>query len=317
LINLTYTIPINSSSRGGKRFIFDSSNLGDALTETIKNSKDIQSIPKIADNFELVNYIFRYNKFAANDKKFLNHYDTPFFDRIFHHYSKYTLILYLTNGTANPVLRFNQGKGIDNKDTNDDITIEKIENSTGVTAVLFDQKYEHEGKAFIDSEKIFLRTELIHKFKDNDFDYDDEATKIFNVACYMTKQSLFNKELNAYSSDCFNQSSLLRLNLAKQFDLKYLLKTYEGINFITDGNDFWFLKDLSLKEAAIITVLDYFNAFQKGLDYNNILQKCEIVTDNINKSENISNQFFQMLEENAKKQSEESLIKKGSSKFII
>ena len=52
-----------------------------------------------------MNHVFRYNKFEPSDNKFISHYDTPYYAKVTKHYSKYTLILYLTSGTASPILK--------------------------------------------------------------------------------------------------------------------------------------------------------------------------------------------------------------------
>ncbi len=76
--------------------------------------------------------------------------------------------------------------------------------------VIFDQKYKHEGNPFENDNKIFLRTELIYKVED--VEYDPEIAKIFNMACYMTKYSnnLMNKDISKYSSDLFNKCEQIR-----------------------------------------------------------------------------------------------------------
>jgi len=71
---------------------------------------------------------------------------------------------------------------------------------------------------------------------------------------------VFNPELEKYASDCFNQVAQARLNLAtigKTEDV-LIYKKYHGVSFITNGYDFWFKKNISLKAAAVMTLLDYF-----------------------------------------------------------
>ena len=151
-------------------------------------NKYFDNINKI--NFKFVNYVFRYNKFKPGDKKFIAHYDTPYYDAKNKYCSKYTIIIYLTKGNANPALQIHN------------VHINKIDE---FTCIIFNQKYEHEGIAFIDTDKIFLRSELI--FYDYDYQYDDNIAKIFNKACYLTKQSMFNSEIKEYTNKLFNQSN--------------------------------------------------------------------------------------------------------------
>jgi len=251
-----YTTPINKLSRGGERFIFASRTLGNSLTSAIKNYIPDKNL--INEDFEFVNYVFRYNKFKPSDRKFTSHYDTPYHDPSLQYYSKYTLLLYLTSGMADPILSIDNGK----------LNINQIENDGLIKGVIFDQKYEHEGKSFIDSDKIFIRSELIYDYSGEKLTFDLEISRKFNIACYMTKQSVFNPELEKYASDCFNQVAQARLNLAKIGKTKDILihKIYRGISFVTNGYDYWFQKDISLKMAAVMTLLDYLGCKYKECD---------------------------------------------------
>jgi len=84
----------------------------------------------------------------------------------------------------------------------------------------------------------------------------------------MTKQSVFNPELERYASDCFNQVAQARINLAnaKLTEDVLLYKSYRGESFITNGYDYWFLKNTNLKRAAIVTIIDYFGAKYTGFN---------------------------------------------------
>ena len=67
-----YVQPLNKDSRGGERFIFQSETLSKSLTSCIK--KYIKDKDLITPKFRFVNYVFRYNKFKPNDRKFFSHY---------------------------------------------------------------------------------------------------------------------------------------------------------------------------------------------------------------------------------------------------
>jgi len=67
-----YDIPINNNSRGGKRYIFKSDSLAENITDQLK--------VYFGKDFITVNNVFRFNKFKSNDKKFVSHYDTPYYD---------------------------------------------------------------------------------------------------------------------------------------------------------------------------------------------------------------------------------------------
>ena len=233
-----YTIPLNNLMRGGSRFIFRSQWLADRLFVFIKNT----NLP-IIDHLVKINEVFRYNKFAPNDPKFTNHYDTPYYDSQYNHCSKYTLLIYLSGGDNSvPILK------IDKTEFN---AISKN------TIIIFDQQYEHEGNTYQNSDKIFLRTELIYEGMELDYDYN--IAKLFNVGCYMTKESLFNKKLQKYSNDIFNQTTKLRHSLCLPMELELLVKYFNGIQFVTNGHDYWF-PDIDLKEIAIAIIVDNLGA---------------------------------------------------------
>ena len=240
-----YIEPLNSSSRGGKRFIFKS----DILAKELE-----AAIPKKYKNklFVRINNVFRYNKFYSNDKRFVSHRDTSYYDKSKGICSKYTLIIYLTEGMNDDyVLKIG------------DVKISKIEQDT---CVIFDQEYEHEGMAFVNNEKIFIRTELLYYVDTlKHMDYNPYVSKVFNIACYMTKESMYHKELSQYSNDMFNYVAKMRNNLkTNEKELILLHKCYEDIHFITNGNDYYFSKKYDLKRIAQIILLDYFNAKING-----------------------------------------------------
>src|SRR5581483_3146626 len=105
-----------------------------------------------------------------------------------------------------------------------------IENFTGI---IFDQQYEHEGNCYLDNDKIFLRSELI--YYEPNLEYNSEAAKLFNISCYLTKQSIFNKEINHYSNDLFNQAVKFRYHLSPSLiHIPLFHKQYNNIDYITN-----------------------------------------------------------------------------------
>lgn len=265
-----YTDPMNSLSRGGKRLIFKSNHLSIILTAAFREcgekdifeNGEINSIfpDKFFKNFKFINYIFRYNKFTPGDKKFISHYDTPFYDADKKYCSKYTLIIYLTDGHANPTLKI------------DDTEINQIEK---FTYVIFDQEYEHEGMAFIDTDKIFIRSELI--YHDPNLEHNPAAAELFNIACYMTKETVFHDELQSYANRVFNQVAMIRQKietLTKSLPRILMHRTYDNtIDFMTDGHNYWFPL-LDLKFIAAIILVDYFNGkIMFGSDFRNLKNK--------------------------------------------
>jgi hypothetical protein len=130
-----YVEPLNSTSRGGLRFIFSSVVLADKLSELIRGA----AMPCITDSFVGVNpgnekerkgqefeeedsllkrdlawkkengfgckmflqKVFRMNHFDAGAAKgFEEHLDTPYFDRSRRCVSRFSLLIYLTGGSC-------------------------------------------------------------------------------------------------------------------------------------------------------------------------------------------------------------------------
>jgi hypothetical protein len=104
---------------------------------------------------------------------FASHLDTPYYDSAWSQVSKYTLLIYLAGGHNEPALRMG------------DVELNEIEE---ITCVIFDQSYEHEGRPFIEGDKIFIRSELV--FKDKQLDHNSQIASLFSEACCMTGQSV-------------------------------------------------------------------------------------------------------------------------------
>lgn len=289
-----YQPPFNSESRGGKRMIFSSKKLSKVLTKILKQDLSFY-------DFEFVNEVFRYNKFLPCDKRFEKHYDTPYYDQKKSHYSKYTLIIYL-NHPNEKVLNVN----------GNDIFLDD-----DVNCIIFNQKYEHEGFCFKDSDKIFIRTELISKL-DKNFSpsHNTKLVELFNKACYFDKKSLFNPELKKYSSMLFNLSTKLRFDddktKIKYYD-KYNIVNHTKYNcdklisFITNGVDFYFSNKIPLTICSIVILIenygydnlknntktfesDKYFIFDDEEDYEQSIDK--IINDYFSNDENCINNLF-------------------------
>jgi hypothetical protein len=249
----------SSSYRGGRRFIFYSKRLASRIYNSIKH---------IYRDLVKVNPVFRYNLFEPNDSSFKSHYDTPYVNRNEELVSKYSLIIYLTGG-------FNQ-EGILGIE---DEVIEKVDANT---AIIFKQSKEHYGNPYIDSNKIFIRTDLIYDDDPTEEEYSNDVAKMFNIACYSTKNSPFHAELTKYASDLFNKVSMLKYNLLKKtnnIDIDYKI-FYKNHTFLTNGNDYWFLDSYNIKDAVVLIINDYFGFIDKGtiidldhIDYYSFLKE--------------------------------------------
>ncbi|KAL4465212.1 hypothetical protein ABPG74_001926 [Tetrahymena malaccensis] len=249
-----YTVPLNTTQRGGKRLIFHSNQLSFSLTKMINESEFFDK-----KNFRQVNNVFRLNKFAPGDKKFKSHYDTPYADKSNRLYSKYTMLIYLTGNSKQ------QNKKPPLKIQN--IIFDQIKENT---CIIFDQQFEHEGNAYFDNNKIFIRTELIYKM--DGLGYDENVANMFNMACYMTKE--INQQ--QYSANLFNQCVKMRYNIQdvkEDINRVYLLKKNLEILYATDGNYYWFPSHIPLEQIGTLVVLDYFNGKLYGIKNVNIQSK--------------------------------------------
>jgi hypothetical protein len=253
-----YVSPLNKASRGGDRFIFQSTILSKSLTRAVQQSGVLTLIEKgaLSDSFQFVNYVFRCNRFKPGSGKFSSHRDTPYYDAERRHVSKYTLLIYLTGGTGKPALRLG------------DVELESLE---GMTCVIFNQFLEHEGLPFEDTEKVFLRTELV--FEDRKLHHDNAIAALFSEACYMTGHAVFDNEISKYAHDCYERANSLHWAIEKTLSTRiYFQKSYRGVNFITNGFDYWFLKkgEVKLRDCGVLAILDYFNCKINGKPFRSL-----------------------------------------------
>jgi hypothetical protein len=238
-----YVPPLNAVSRGGERFIFHSARLAEALTVAVA-----KAIPRsLLGGFSHVNPVFRCNRFEPGDASFHRHHDTPYFDAARQHVSRYTVLLYLTGGSASPALDLTGRAALD--------TIEAL------TCVIFDQRYEHEGAPYQGGRKVFLRTELV--FTAPGLEHDPAIAERFSKACYWTGESVFAPELARHADAYYDQVAAAHWSgLSPSAPREpFAHKQFRGVHFVANGHDFWFAKSeaLSVAECAAITLLDYFN----------------------------------------------------------
>ncbi|KAK3369841.1 hypothetical protein B0H63DRAFT_485633 [Podospora didyma] len=255
-----YVTPLNKTTRGGERFIFHSSLLSKAISDAVVASDLLSQFSACPSDFAFVNYVFRCNRFQPGDANFAAHRDTPYYDGARSQVSKYTLLIYLTSGS-------NKGGALQVDDA-------RLTDMEEFTCVIFDQKYEHEGRPFVDTDKVFLRTELV--FRDYGLAKNPEIASLFSEACYMTGQSVFNTTLDAYAHECFERANSLHWALQQKATqlAVYLCKQFQGFRFLTNGYNYWFSRrhhysgtkleeddddDDYLMDCALIAVLDYLN----------------------------------------------------------
>ena len=256
-----YVAPQNPESRGGQRFIFHAASLSRALGEAVRDA-----LPKRwQKGFSHVNPVFRCNRFEPGDGKFRRHVDTPYYDAARRHVSRYTMLIYLTGGEGRPALQIG-----------DDITLERIE---ALTCVVFRQDLEHEGSAYLDGRKVFLRTELI--FEDASVTHDAAIAQTFAKACYLTGESVFAPELARRTHELYDRAAAAhwgKVRAAESEPEPFLHKRYRDVEFVTNGYDYWFPKRTPLQACAAIAVLDTLNCKLGGQAFRKLCSS-EVVNE--------------------------------------
>lgn len=265
-----YTTPLNKASRGGERFIFNSTLLSKALTSTIKTSGILSQLEPDPSSFAFVNYVFRCNRFQPGDAPFKGHLDTPYYDSARSQVSRYTLLVYLSPGSNGAgVLQVN------------DTTLTTI--SDDIICVIFPQQHIHSGRPFLSTTKLFLRTELI--FTDASLSKkkhkSPQIASLFSSACYLTSHVSaatlpFAAELDAQAHALFERANAFHWTLDQPtppLPPICLHKRYQAIPFLTNGHDYWFptLPGLTLPDCALLAFLDYYNVKLSSRPFRSLL----------------------------------------------
>lgn len=245
-----YVPPFNAGARGGARFIFHCASLAEQLTQVLR-----ATLPSAiaTSGFVHVNPVFRCNRFEPGDEKFHEHHDTPYFDRARRQVSRYTLLLYLTEGTGAPALQI---EGVD--------VLTKV---APMTCVVFDQKYAHEGRPYADARKVFVRTELI--FEVPTLAESDAIAAEFARATYFTSESAFRPELHAYCGAMYERAADAHWTgiVSSPSAEPFFLKEYRGVRFASNGYDFFFDEQLPLDAATVLAFCDVVNAEVGGVAF--------------------------------------------------
>lgn len=261
-----YLPPTNGSQRGGKRLLFSSKDLAKGLENTLRKAGEKNLVlEKYLQNLVYLNWVFRYNRFETDDDKFSSHLDIPYTDKQNNHYSKMTMLIYLTDG--------------DNPDGVLDLMgIHKWKKIKKFQVIIFDQSIEHEARSYIDSSKILLRTDLIYHVDPKELGHDQKLSNIFNSACYFSMQGLKNETIVEQTNKLFDYVTKCRyrynddIKIEIPLIMKYM--EYYRAEYITDGNDFYFAPDSDPKQCALIVIYDLFKQ-----------PFIEIINDNIKKDD--------------------------------
>jgi len=164
-----------------------------------------------------------------------------------------------------------------------------------MTLVMFDQSYEHEGSAFIDSEKIFIRSELI--FEVRSLEHNPAIGGLFTQAVYFTGESLYQNEFAEDAHRLYERVNQMHWgDTDSNLPSVYIRKRFHScVDFITNGQDYWFLKESgSLKQCAMIVVMDYFNC---KLSQGSFRSLCEIDKLKLTYNPDVDQQIWDILAE--------------------
>jgi hypothetical protein len=153
---------------------------------------------------------------------------------------------------------------------------------------VFRQDQPHEGAAFVEGRKVFLRTELI--FEDPSVTHDPGIAQTFAKACYFTGESVFAPELARHTHELYERAAMAHWagHRASDDDEPHLHKrfcnsasrpgTRAEFDFVTNGYDFYFPKHgPSLQECAALAVLDALNCKVGGQAFRKLCNT-EVVT---------------------------------------
>lgn len=275
-----YTEPSNLESRGGRRFIFHSSSIADALSRAIRRLdmsewKGLSS----ADKFVSVNSVFRCNLFRPGDKVFQSHLDTPFRDANRSHYSLYTMLIYLKETRSGSLEVF--------PPDDEDEERENIDLDEAMMCVLFPQKCRHIGFPCDETDKIFFRTELIFESR-VECRANPLAMVDFAKAVYVDGMRYFSPEAGAAAAGLYDSSNRgrwdqchLGLDGANSYEIFFLKGPMPGQEhgfpaFVTNGHEYWFPVGCDLREAAVVAIMDYCNCHWGGSSFRSLC-RCKVI----------------------------------------
>jgi len=189
------------------------------------------------------------------DAMLTSYLDTPYYDSARSQVSKYALLICLTAGCNEPALRVR------------DVELNEIEE---MTCVIFDQSHEHEGRPFMEGDKIFTQSELV--FKGKELGHNSQIESLFSKACYMTGQSVLDKDLVSYAHECFERANSLHWAIEREATQPpvYLHKQFHEV--VTNGYDYWFAKasGVNVADCGMVAVLDYFNCKIDGQPFRSL-----------------------------------------------
>jgi hypothetical protein len=260
-----YTLPLNNSSKSGKRMIFSSIILSDIITNLISKV----DITEIKNNFNSINQIFKFNSFSSTDKNIEKYYNIPFIDSSNNLYSKYTILIYLTGGKNNNdgILKI------------DDYVINEMEENT---FIIFNQKYNYIENPFLQNNKIVIRSELLYKLKNTEF--QELVSSYFNNSSYfISNEYTNNNDSNKYSRNLIDHTINLKKQIIKlKSKIIYLIKKYSDVIFITNGYNYWFSARIDLHQVTGIILIDYFNSKELSVSETKIESNIWFCNEEIN-----------------------------------
>ena len=110
--------------------------------------------------------------------------------------------------------------------TGQSVSLEKIED---MQCVVFDQQYEHEGSAYVENNKVFLRSELI--FKAGKTENVNEIGGLFSSATYFTAESMFQPELAQHAHELYERVNRAHWGLDRSPSILPIILLFLFLNY--------------------------------------------------------------------------------------
>lgn len=141
-----YGPPMHTDTLGGELMVFRAEALASVLDGVARRVLPAFRLKRFAH----VNPTFRLRRLSPGDEAVEGHHDTPFCDLSASQISRYTLRVYLTGGSAAPVISAAGGA---------------VERMPALDAVLIDQQHAQDIAPFVEGATVVLQAELIYTEK--------------------------------------------------------------------------------------------------------------------------------------------------------
>lgn len=156
-----YGAPMHTDTLGGELMVFRAEALAEVLDGVVRRVLPDFRLKRFAG----VNTTFRLRRLSPGDAAVTDHHETPFCDVSASQISRYTLRVYLTGGTAEPVI---SAAGA---------TVRQV---PVLDAVLIDQQHPQDMAPFAEGPTVVLQAELI--YTEQDLLVEPELVELFSRA---------------------------------------------------------------------------------------------------------------------------------------